>query len=177
MNGVLSGDPGKARWCDDVRTPATETCEEALALSLDAALADLSRRYGSDWSAWRWGTAHVARHEHRPFARQPLLARLFDIRVPSPGDTYTVNVGRNVMGNEAEPFANRHAASLRAIYDLSDLEKSLYIHSGGQSGNVLSEHYRAFSEAWSKNEYIPMRTERKTLVAEPHRRLRLLPAR
>jgi acyl-homoserine lactone acylase PvdQ len=67
------------------------------------------------------------------------------------------------------------AASLRAIYDLSDLEKSLCIHSGGQSGNILSEHYEAFTKAWAKNEYIPMRAERKTLDAEPHQLLRLVP--
>ena len=174
---VLSGDPELARWCDDVRTQAVETCEEQLAQSLDAALADLARRYGSDPSRWRWGEAHAARHEHRPFGRQPLLAKLFDIRVPSPGDAYSVNVGRSNLNDEAEPFANRHAASLRAIYDLSNLENSLYIHSGGQSGNILSEHYKAFTEAWAKNEYIPMRVERKTLEAEPHQVLRLLPSR
>jgi penicillin amidase len=172
---VLSGERGHARWCDDVRTPAVENCEEILALSLEAALADLRRRYGGDATRWRWGEAHVARHEHRPFGRQPLLARLFDIRVPSPGDTYTVNVGRNNLNDDAEPFANRHAASLRAIYDLADLEKSLFIHSGGQSGNVLSDHYAAFSEAWAKNEYIPMRTDRKILEAEAHQTLRLTP--
>ncbi len=174
-NKVLSGDAGHARWCDDVRTQAVETCEEVLALSLEAALADLSRRFGDDQSRWRWGEAHVARHEHRPFGRQPLLARIFDITVASPGDAYTVNVGRNNLNEDANPYANRHSASLRAIYDLSDLEKSLYIHSGGQSGNILSEHYKAFSEAWAKNEYIPMRAERKTLDAEPHQLLRLLP--
>jgi penicillin amidase len=177
LTSVLSGDPGPARWCDDMRTPAIETCEEQLAVSLEAALADLGKRYGSDPARWRWGEAHLARHEHRPFGRQPLLARIFDITVPSPGDTYTVNVGRNVMNNDAEPFANRHAASLRAIYDLSDLEKSLYIHSGGQSGNILSDHYKAFSEAWAKNEYIPMRIARKTLEAEPHQLLRLVPTK
>ena len=175
LNSVLSGDAERARWCDDVHTPAIETCEEALALSLDAALADLAHRYGADQARWRWGEAHAARHEHRPFGRQPLLAPLFDITLPSPGDAYTVNVGRNNLNDEAQPFANRHAASLRAIYDLSDLENSLYIHSGGQSGNILSEHYKAFSEAWAKNEYIPMRAERKTLDAEPHQLLRLVP--
>lgn len=177
ISNVLSGDPGPARWCDNVRTPALETCEEQLSLSLEAALSDLRKRYGDDRSRWRWGEAHHARHEHRPFGRQALLAKLFDISVPSPDDTYTVNVGRNVMNNDADPFANRHAASLRAIYDLSDLEKSLYIHSGGQSGNLLSEHYKAFTAAWAKNEYIPMRAERKALEAEPHQILRLLPAR
>ena len=172
---VLSGDPAHARWCDDARTPALETCEELLALSLEAALADLKRRYGADPSRWRWGEAHVARSEHRPFGRHPLLSRLFDIRMPSPGDTYTINVGRNNFFDEAEPFANRHAASLRAIYDLADPENSLYIHSGGQSGNLLSPHYDAFAEAWAKNEYIPMKSDRGKLEAEPHQRLRLLP--
>jgi len=175
VSAVLSGDESYARWCDDVRTPAVETCEEVLALSLDAALSDLGKRYGSDQGRWRWGEAHAAIHEHRPFGRQPLLARVFDITVPSPGDTYTVNVGRNNMNDEARPFANRHAASLRAIYDLSDLEKSLYIHSGGQSGNILSPHYDDFTAAWAKNEYIPMRTDKKTLDAEPHQTLRLAP--
>jgi penicillin amidase len=176
-NAVLSGDADLARWCDDVRTPAVETCEEILAVSLDAALADLRKRYGSDAARWRWGEAHEALHEHRPFGRQPLLAKIFDIRVPSPGDTFTVDVGRNNMNDEARPFANRHAPSLRAIYDLSDPEKSLYIHSGGQSGNILSPHYEDFTEAWVKNEYIPMRMDRKTLEAEPHQTLRLVPLR
>ncbi|HLX80686.1 MAG TPA: penicillin acylase family protein [Burkholderiales bacterium] len=177
VSAVLSGDESYARWCDDVRTPAVETCGEVLALSLDAALADLGRRYGSDQAGWRWGEAHAALHEHRPFGRQPLLAKIFDITVPSPGDAYTVNVGRNNMNDEARPFANRHAASLRAIYDLSNLEKSLYIHSGGQSGNILSPHYEDLTAAWAKNEYIPMRTDRKTLEAEPHQVLRLVPVK
>jgi len=174
---AISGDREQARWCDDVRTPAVETCEELLALSLEAALADLRQRYGEDSSVWRWGEAHVAHHEHRPFGREPLLARAFDIRVPTPGDVYTVNVGRNNFNDEAQPFANRHAASLRAIYDLSDLEKSLYIHPGGQSGNILSPHYEAFTEAWAKGEYIQMVTARKALEAQPHKLLRLTPAR
>jgi len=174
---VLAGRGDHARWCDDVRTPAQETCAELLAASLESALAELARRYGADLQKWRWGEVHYARLEHRPFGRQPLLARWFDIRVPTPGDTYTVNVGRNDFVDDERPFASRHAASLRAVYDLADLERSLYIHSGGQSGNPLSPHYGAFTEAWAKNEYIPMTTARAVLDAEPHRLLRLTPAR
>src|SRR5208282_1283591 len=112
--------------------------------ALEQALADLKRRYGEDRKLWRWGDAHYALSEHRPFGRQPLLAKFFDIRVPSPGDTYTIDVGRNTLANEAAPFASRHAPSLRAIYDLSDLDKSEYMHSTGQSGNVLSPLYKDF---------------------------------
>ena len=175
MLNILADRDGQSRWCDDVRTPAVETCAEQLAVSLDAALADLSRRHGSDMRAWRWGEAHRARHEHRPFGKQPMLARIFDIAAPSSGDAYTVNVGQHHLYDEAEPFANRHAASLRAIYDLSDPEKSLFIHSGGQSGNRLSAHYKDFTEAWAAGEYIPMITDRKRLEGAPHTKLRLVP--
>jgi penicillin amidase len=175
MLNILADRDGQSRWCDDVRTPAVETCAAQLAVSLDAALADLSRRHGSDMNAWRWGEAHRARHEHRPFGKQPMLARIFDIAAPSSGDAYTVNVGQHHLYDEAEPFANRHAASLRAIYDLSDPEKSLFIHSGGQSGNRLSAHYKDFTEAWAAGEYIPMITDRKRLEGAPHTKLRLVP--
>jgi penicillin amidase len=173
---VLADRDGQSRWCDDVRTQAVESCADQIGQSLDAALADLSRRYGSEIGSWRWGEAHRARHEHRPFGKQPFLARIFDISTPSSGDAYTVNVGQHYLNDEAEPFANRHAASLRAIYDLADPEKSLFIHSGGQSGNRLSDHYRDFTTAWAAGEYIPMITDRKRIEAAPHTTLRLVPA-
>ena len=52
MVSVLSGEA--ADWCDDTRTPAKETCEELLAVSLDTSLADLRKRYGANAEKWRW---------------------------------------------------------------------------------------------------------------------------
>ena len=174
---VLADREGQSRWCDDVRTRPVETCEELLALSLEAALADLRARYGPDMAAWRWGRAHAARHRHRPFGRESFLGRFFEFSVPTPGDTYSVNVGRYDLFDDEEPFANRHAASLRAIVDLADPERSLYIHSGGQSGHLLSAHYRSFAEAWARGEYIPMTTGRARLEAAGVQRLVLAPLR
>src|SRR5690606_10266586 len=113
-----------------------------------------------DMNAWRWGDAHVARAEHRPFSRVSWLAPLFESRVPSPGDTYTVNVGRYNMRDHRNPFHNRHAASLRALYDLSDQGNSRFIHSTGQSGHPLSAHYRNFVQRWVEVDYLPMALER-----------------
>jgi penicillin amidase len=172
---VLAGTGGQGRWCDDVNTPARESCADLLPRALDLALADLKRRYGNDRKQWRWGDAHFALSEHRPFGRQPLLAKFFDIRVPSPGDTYTINVGRNSLANEAAPFASRHAASLRAIYDLADLDKSVYIHSTGQSGNLFSPLYRNFADRWSRVEYIPMSMKKSDAMADSLGTLRLQP--
>jgi penicillin amidase len=160
---VLFDRQGQGRWCADVSKPADEkpqTCAELLSTALEVSLADLERRYGSDMDKWRWGDAHIARSEHRPFSKVDFLARFFDIRVPSPGDTHTVNVGRYSLRDDKEPFANRHAASLRAIYDLADLENSRFIHSTGQSGNLLSPLYRNLSQRWVDVQYIPLKTRR-----------------
>jgi penicillin amidase len=70
-----------------------------------------------------------------------------------------VNVGAITIRDEERPFANRHAGSLRAVYDLADLERSLFMQSTGQSGNVLSPWYSSFAERWASVEYITIPTK------------------
>ncbi|HVL75338.1 MAG TPA: penicillin acylase family protein [Noviherbaspirillum sp.] len=178
MVNVLSDREGQSRWCADVsRRDAVDAqaCSAVLADALEDALDDLEQRYGRNMEKWQWGHAHFARSEHRPFARVPALARFFDIRVPTPGDTHTVNVGRHNLRDEAMPYANRHAASLRALYDLSNLEDSRFIHSTGQSGNVLSPLYRNFTQRWANVEFVRMRTERTAVEQGSIGTLRLVP--
>lgn len=166
MVNVLEDVNGQGKWCADVSQPTAirpQDCGELLSASLDAVLANLEHRYGADMAQWRWGEAHAARSEHRPFAKVALLARLFDLRVATPGDTYTVNVGRYNLRDEKEPFVSHHAASLRALYDLSNLENSRFIHSTGQSGNVFSPLYRNFVQRWADVSYLPMNTRRETV--------------
>jgi penicillin amidase len=95
--------------------------------------------------------------------------------VPSAGDAYTVNAGAVDFNDQAEPFANRHAPSLRAISDLAEPQASVFIHSGGQSGNPLSPLYRNFTAAWARGDYVPMITERARLEADGIQRLVLTP--
>jgi penicillin amidase len=51
------------------------------------------------------------------------------------------------------PFANRHAASLRAVYDLSDLENSEFVYQTGQSGLVFSNRYNDMAQEWASGKY------------------------
>ncbi|MEO7031411.1 MAG: penicillin acylase family protein, partial [Herbaspirillum sp.] len=166
-------------WCGDARkeVPAEQRqalCAKILSASLETALTDLQIRYGNP-DKWRWGSAHQAVSEHRPFSKVPLLAKLFDVRVESPGDAYTVNVGRYNLSDQKAPFANHHAPSLRALYDLADLENSRYIHSTGQSGNPLSAHYRDYAQRWADDAYIPMQLERTAVEQRQLGTLRLVP--
>jgi penicillin amidase len=177
MVNVLRNKDGQGNWCRDINAPAAkpQTCAELLATSLDTALDDLERRYGKDRSKWRWGDAHAARFEHRPFGKAPVLNRIFDIRVPMPGDTFTVNVGRPAMRDEADPYSTRHAAGYRALYDLSDLEKSRFIQGTGQSGDVVSPLYRSYSKRWAEVEYLPMQMKRESVEKGSMGTLRLHP--
>ncbi len=162
MMNVLNNINGSGQICDDITTPEKETCGDMIARSLTLAVVDLKKRYGEDPAKWLWGTAHYARSAHRPFSRVPALARFFDVTVPVPGDTFTVNVNRHHIDNEKEPFASNHAASLRGIYDMSDPEKSLFIHSTGQSGIVFSPLYRNLSQRWADVDYLPMQMKRES---------------
>ena len=157
MFNVLSA---QTYWCENSGTEGVETCEDLIALALDLALADLDARYGAEPEHWRWGDAHYALSSHRPFGRIPVLRRLFDIRLPAPGGEYTVNRGGHRIKNEQAPFAEVHGPSLRAIYTLDDLDRSLFIYSTGQSGNVLAANYANLAERWRNGEYAPMMTER-----------------
>lgn len=176
MLNVLRNPRGQgAFWCDNNMTPAPESCDDAVAKAWHLAIADLDRRYGDKPERWRWGQAHAARSEHKPFGKQSYLAGLFNVKVPSGGDTYTVNVGRHNLRDEAAPFESVHAASLRAIYDLSDLAESRFMNSTGQSGNVTSTHYRDWTDKWAAVQYITMAPGRRapgneafdTLVLQP----------
>jgi penicillin G amidase len=156
LEGVL--ERNDAWWCDDKTTAdKAETCEQMSHLALTRALDELQQRFGADVSQWRWGNAHVARSEHRPFSRVKVLARLFEVRVPSGGDSYTVNVGRVGVKPDSttgELYLNEHAPSLRAIYDLGDLSQSRVMHSSGQSGLPWMPHYRSFAADWVRVDYV-----------------------
>jgi penicillin amidase len=164
LSRLLQGRSTSRDWCDDRTTPEHETCDGVIAKALGAALADLDKRYGSDRSQWRWGGAHFAHGEHRPFGLFPVIGGFFNVEVPSPGDPYSLNRGMVEFGDEP-PFANYGASTYRAIYDFADLERSLYIHTTGQSGNPFSPFYRSFAERWAKVEYIEIPTQRDVFAS------------
>lgn len=148
IEGILEHD--NAWWC------APMSCDEQSSAALDRALQRLQILYGADVSTWTWGRAHFAKSSHQPFDNVPLLAPYFNVVVPTGGDSNTVNVGHYWPNDTKTPFANRHAASLRAIYDLADLEKSEFIYQTGQSGLVFSSRYRDMRDAWSNVQYRPL---------------------
>ncbi|CAN7288567.1 penicillin acylase family protein [Polaromonas sp. LjRoot131] len=149
LEDVLERQDGN--WCE------AAGCEAQSAAALVRALDRLQGAYGADVGSWTWGRAHPALSAHKPFGNVAWLAPWFDVRVPTGGDPFTVNVGQYWATGDATPFANRQAASLRAVYDMGDPENSRFIYQTGQSGLVFSGRYRDMRDDWAAVQYRPLR--------------------
>ncbi|MBI1208969.1 MAG: penicillin acylase family protein [Azospirillum sp.] len=139
---------GTGPWCDDAPPPATRHCEKELKRSLESTLDALTRRHGTDLARWRWGDEHRAPLGHPLFGRIPVIRDLFDIGIETDGSVFTINRGTSRIGDPETPFAHIHGPGYRSIYDLSDLQRSRFIITTGQSGNPLSPHYDDFVRRW-----------------------------
>jgi len=147
---------------------------EVIEQSLVEAVAGLRRQLGEDMSRWTWGRVHYAPFEHvlgRVRALQPLFNRG---PVPVGGDMNTVAQASYVG---SRPFVvHSYTASYRQIVDLSDLNRSVAILPGGQSGHPASRHYSDMIDAWRRVEYHPMLFDRGEIERQAEGRLTLMPA-
>ena len=155
---VLS--PSGAHWCGG-------SCDAPLQLALKTATDELVARFGADPSLWRWGAAHQAVFAHPFFQAMPLLSGLTRLAIPTPGDDTTIDRGGTRYGD----FTSVHGASYRGVYDLADLDRSLFVVTPGQSGNLLSRLSRNFMTRWRDGATIMIGPRPEKVVAS----LRLTP--
>lgn len=131
---VLS--PQGAGWCGG-------DCGPLLKSTLDSTMASLASRFGPDPTTWRWATVHQVTFAHPLFRAIPVLGALATMRIPMPGDGTTLD-----CGGLNEALESVHGPSFRGVYDLADLDRSLFVMAPGQSGNLLSRHARDFLTRW-----------------------------
>ena len=79
----------------------------------------------------------------------PLLGRFTTISIPSPGDDDT----RSIVAAPMRLFQSVHGAAFRGVYDLADLDRSLFMVTPGQSGNPFSGHARDFVASLARRCY------------------------
>ena len=134
-------------WCDAPAKPDPD-CRATLARALDEGLALLVKRDGADMSQWKWGHEHIALLRHTVYSHIPLLDRLSDLSMPASGDFYTLDRGGGWTVPADQPFARTQGAGFRGLYDLSDPDNSRFVIATGQSGHILSPHYRDLAPLW-----------------------------
>ncbi len=159
-------------WCDDIESPTREGCEGQTAKALERAVAELAERFGAEIGDWRWGDAHRAQFRHPVLGRIPLMGTLTTRSIETDGGEDTVNRGgAQLAGSGPQVFEHRHGATFRAVYDLSDLDGSLFMIAGGQSGNPLSPFYGNLAERWRDGIYLKLDGKPREIAG----RLRLEP--
>lgn len=145
-------------WCDNTTTEETETCQQLAVKAFTDALALLAEQKGGDVSAWAWGDVHTLAQTHRPFSNVPGLKGVFELSAPQKGGRYSVNVAGQ-SANTSRLFSSSFGPSYRGIFDLSDLDQSLFIQPTGQSGHILSNHYSDLFPKWQSGDYITIPTD------------------
>jgi penicillin G amidase len=153
-------DPKAAAWCDDVNSPAVETCDDAVTTALGRAVAELTRRLGGDIGQWRWDAVHPAVFPHGGLDSLSTLRPLLSRSVPNGGDWSTVNVGPVDVDR---PFEQHTVPGYREIIDLSPANDSRFQTDVGQSGHPLSRHYDDFLPDWRAVKHRKMRMERSDI--------------
>jgi len=132
----------------------------------------LTAKLGPDRSRWQWGRLHRMRFEH-PIGRVPGLGWIFNATAPpTGGDAFTVNNG----GFNTSTFMQAVVASYRQIIDVGDWDRSVSIHTTGQSGLPFHKHYRDFVPLWASGGYHPMLFTRARIEQHAAGTLRLTPA-
>ena len=151
-------------WCDDVATPARETCAAFRSRALAEAVSLLRSRLGNDPSRWRWDDLHRARFPHGVFDGVPGLRRLFSLERGQGGDGSTVNVGAYRLDGS---FRMTDGPSYRQIVDFSEPDGLRFVHTTGQSGNVFDPRYRDLLPLWRDGSYLRIGEAEKVLRLEP----------
>lgn len=145
-------------------------CRPIVSRALDEALADLRRRYGADPRHWRWGQAHPAVFANLLVGRTPVLGSLVSPSVPDGGGDFTIATGKPDFSDETHPFRANVGPSLRMVLDFTDLDRSLFLMSPGQSEDIVSAHYADLVDSWRRHAWF------RLTPAAPIERLRLQPA-
>jgi penicillin amidase len=153
-----------ALWCGG-------DCRPLLLAALDQSMAALRPLYGADYAEWRWGAAHRALFAHPLLSRFPVLGWLGRIRIRVPGDATTIDVTAPGFLPGRGAFTAMHGPELRGIYDLSDLDRSLFVIAPGQSGDLLDPHAADFLQRWRAGGSVQLRPEPNVVS----RQIRIMP--
>jgi penicillin amidase len=151
IENILTNHPD---WCDNRETNEVETCPQQLGAALDRALDGLHRRYGGSIATWDWGDVHPASFSHPIWSRVPLVGGWLSVAIPDKGSFDTIDNATMFAGGESQPFTAVHGSSMRMIVDMADPAAARFMVAPGQSGNLLSSHYRDLLTPWRDVGYV-----------------------
>jgi penicillin amidase len=146
--------------------------DSILLQSLDAAVSELTQRYGADMKGWSWGRYHqvTLQHPMSP-ALNDEMRRRFEVGPwPRGGDG-------NTPGATGAGENQTSGASFRLIVEAGNWDAAVGTNTPGQSGDVSSPHYRDLFELWKDDRYFPVKYTRPAVESVTRTRWVLAPGR
>src|SRR3990172_8509546 len=170
----LMPEPGSP-WFDNRYTPEVEDRDATLLAALEAAVNDLSGRFGNNMARWRWGDLHGATFENQSLGQSGILPiELIFNRGPVEADG-TIATVNNTGYDANEPYSVVTVPSYRQVVDLADFNRSVSIHTTGQSGHPFQAHYDDMIPMWRDGRYHSMLWARSAIEASAEAHLALTP--
>jgi penicillin amidase len=144
---------GQSAWFDNPDTSVVEGMPEVISQAFKNACGLLNELLGTDVEKWAWGKLHTLTFYH-PIGRiSKFLGNYLNVGpFPLGGSFSTVNPGSYFFDNLWEV---RAGASMRYIFDFSDMKNSLRVIPSGISGNFMSPHYDDQVDLWLNVKYRP----------------------
>ena len=136
----------KSSWFDDSNTSQIEGRDEIIRRSLADALEELENRLGPDMKKWQWGKLHTITFKHLFHGRSSLFDHFGDI-----GPYEIGGDGTTVLNTEysfVSPYDVTLGPSMRFVYDFNRPGFFEYVLPAGQSGHILSPHYKDMTSYW-----------------------------
>jgi penicillin amidase len=157
LRAALEGHPG---WFDRADTPGVEGRDDILRVSFEKTVDELGRTLGGDPGTWTWGRIHTLEFQH-PLGRGSQILGFYFDRGPFPVPGHNESVNKMEFGEEG--FAVTLGPSMRQITDFSDLDHSLAVLPGGESGIPASPHYADLMALWLAGRYHPLLMDREKI--------------
>ena len=143
-----------------------------VAKSMDEAIAELTKRFGADMQAWKYGQEKY----HHALLTHPLSdavnaatkARLEVGPLPRGGDGSTVSATGGADNQTS-------GGSLKIVADTEDWDNSVGLNTPGQSGDPDNPHYRDLFALWARGQYFPIAFSRAKVESVRESTTRLTP--
>lgn len=151
-------------WWDNVKTPdKKETRTDIIVRAAERSIALLQKNAGPSLADWKWEKVHLLKHPHALGAVK-LLDGYFSVGpFGAPGGSEVINNMHFPLDTTGFFYA-KGGPALRKVTDFGDIENGVTVSPTGQSGNVMSSHYKDQAEMYVKGESRKMMMNREEII-------------
>jgi penicillin amidase len=173
-----------SKWWDDINSNEIENRDVIIRKSVGNALAFLEEQIGEEVGDWQWGMLHKVVFKHPFSGNFSLLDKFINIGPYEIGGDGTTIFNTEYPFPESideypmfrhDMFENDLGPSMRYIYDFANPDEFYLILTTGESGNIMSEHYRDMSLLWLSGKYMKISTDEDSIKRPNNKLLKLLP--